>query len=353
MEHSTVLKISIVIPVYNGANYLAQAIRSCLEQTYPPFEILVIDDASTDSGATEAAARAFGDSIRYIRLESNGGVSAALNRGITHMSGDYFAWLSHDDAFEPHRLEQLAHALANARIPSGREHDVFLTNCFVLTDDAMNTLEEHRELDVLTKGMPWNLLKGCFINGCSSLIHRSLLERTGTFDTGLRCAQDLDYWLRAGMKAFYVHVPLLLTRIRIHPAQVTTTKAALLKSEEDEVILRALHRLREAPVSWPEAARAIYGMAIASIVFWSLLEAFYRCVRRYPRSAALCSQMVADPQLRSVSSVASRLIATLLLKLPRMANPVFLSYALARIVAIARTGISARLRIRRIHDAAA
>ena len=74
-------KVSIVIPVYNGANYLGEAIDSALEQTYENIEIIVVNDGSTDDGATREIALSYGDRIRYFEKE-NGGVSSALNLGI-------------------------------------------------------------------------------------------------------------------------------------------------------------------------------------------------------------------------------------------------------------------------------
>ena len=86
--------VSIIIPVYNGSNYLQEAIDSALAQTYPNCEILVINDGSCDEGKTEAIALSYGDRIRYFKKE-NGGVASALNMGIRQMTGEYFSWLSH------------------------------------------------------------------------------------------------------------------------------------------------------------------------------------------------------------------------------------------------------------------
>ena len=94
--------VSIVIPVYNGADYMREAIDSALSQTYPHIEVLVVNDGSTDSGATAAVARSYGDKIRYFE-KKNGGVSSALNYGIRNMQGSYFSWLSHDDVYEKTR----------------------------------------------------------------------------------------------------------------------------------------------------------------------------------------------------------------------------------------------------------
>ena len=98
-------KVSIVIPVYNGANYLREAIDSALEQTYRNTEVIVVNDGSTDGGETEDIAISYGDRIRYFTKE-NGGISTALNLGIQAMSGEYFSWLSHDDVYYPHKIEK-------------------------------------------------------------------------------------------------------------------------------------------------------------------------------------------------------------------------------------------------------
>ena len=106
--------VSIIIPVYNGSNYMREAIDSALAQTYENIEILVVNDGSSDRGRTEAIAKEYGDKIRYIYKE-NGGVSSALNVGIRHMRGEYFSWLSHDDVYTPDKIEKQVEALS--RLP--------------------------------------------------------------------------------------------------------------------------------------------------------------------------------------------------------------------------------------------
>ena len=100
--------VSIVIPVYNGENYLREAIESALSQTYESIEILVVNDGSTDQ--TEQIAGAYGDRIRYF-YKPNGGVASALNLAIREMKGEYFSWLSHDDFDYPEKIELLMKAL--------------------------------------------------------------------------------------------------------------------------------------------------------------------------------------------------------------------------------------------------
>ena len=109
--------VSIIIPVYNGANYLREAIESALGQTYGNCEVLVINDGSNDHGETEREALKFGDRIRYFKKE-NGGVASALNFGIRKMQGEYFSWLSHDDVYSPQKIEKQLEAVLQSGNPA-------------------------------------------------------------------------------------------------------------------------------------------------------------------------------------------------------------------------------------------
>ena len=85
--------VSIAVPVYNGSNYMRDAIDSVLTQTYSNFEVLVINDGSQDGSATEDIAKSYGDRILYFS-KPNGGVASALNRALEESKGEYFCWLS-------------------------------------------------------------------------------------------------------------------------------------------------------------------------------------------------------------------------------------------------------------------
>ena len=97
-------KVSIIIPVYKGKDFMREAIDSALAQTYKNIEIIVVNDGSDDNGVTKKIAESYGNKIRYFEKE-NGGVSTALNLAIDNMTGDYFSWLSHDDRYYPNKIE--------------------------------------------------------------------------------------------------------------------------------------------------------------------------------------------------------------------------------------------------------
>ena len=98
-------KVSIIIPVYNGSNYLDKAIKSALSQTYKNIEVIIINDGSTDNGETRRIALSYSNQVRYYEKE-NERVASALNYGIKKMEGDFFSWLSHDDEYYPKKIEE-------------------------------------------------------------------------------------------------------------------------------------------------------------------------------------------------------------------------------------------------------
>lgn len=207
------MTVSIIIPVYNGANYLREAIDSALAQTYPYCEILVINDGSGDNGATEAIALSYGNKIRYFSKE-NGGVASALNLGIKEMRGRFFSWLSHDDVYLPDKC---------------RSQVIFWQNCsearaVVYSDFDVIDAEGRR-----TTGKPLPTLSSddavyriwgeSFLNGCSMLIPRTLLQEAGGFRQDLSTTQDYDLWLRLAHTASFRHLPDVVLLSRRHAEQ--------------------------------------------------------------------------------------------------------------------------------------
>jgi len=179
--------ISIVIPTYNRAAYLRQAIDSALGQDYPNFEVIVVDDGSTDE--TPQICSEYGDKIRYIR-KKNGGTASALNCGIRNMKGEWFKWLSSDDVLEPHALSSL---LRCANITKSK----VVYSSYKVIDQNNKVISSWTEIKRSHEEFLSVLIKYHIGNGSSILIHKSCFIEVGLFDEKLRVAEDYDWWLRA------------------------------------------------------------------------------------------------------------------------------------------------------------
>ena len=205
-------KVSIVIPVYNGSNFLKEAIDSALAQTYKNIEIIIVNDGSNDKGATEKIAKSYGDKIRYFKKE-NGGVSTALNLGIKKMTGEYFSWLSHDDMYYPNKVERQIEELEKLK----NKRVVLYSNYSLLENKKItDVIFDH---ETLVKKEKYSLLRG-YVNGITPLIPKDIIDEMGYFDAKLRCTQDYEYWHKIQKKYKFVHMEDVLAITRLHPKQV-------------------------------------------------------------------------------------------------------------------------------------
>lgn len=218
--------VSIIIPVFNGSKYMREAIHSALAQTYPNVEILVINDGSTDAGATERIALSYGDRIRYFSKE-NGGVSTALNMGIKQMKGEYFSWLSHDDVYKPEKIQrqmELLETFPRDTILYGG-YELINEKCERIGSVDPGALYNREKLNTPL----YPILRG-LVNGCTLLIHKSHFIRVGIFNPQLKSTQDYDLWFRMFRHATVKFHPGQYVQSRVHSEQGTNT----LPHHEDE-----------------------------------------------------------------------------------------------------------------------
>lgn len=209
-------KVTIVVPVYNGANYMKEAIDSALAQTYKNIEIIVVNDGSNDNGETKKIAESYGNKIRYIEKE-NGGVSTALNLALKEMTGDYFSWLSHDDRYYPNKVEKEVEEIIK------HDKNTIVYSNFDLMDENSNVyLTIHHDHKMLTEKPDYALLRGC-ISGITLLIPKEAMDKYGPFDEELRCVQDYLKWFEMLDTCTFVHMEDVLASSRVHKNQVTNT----------------------------------------------------------------------------------------------------------------------------------
>lgn len=205
-------RVSIIIPVYNGSDYLREAIDSALAQTYPDTEVIVVNDGSDDEGRTGAVAESFGGRIRYFSKE-NGGVSSALNFGIRHMTGEWFAWLSHDDRYSPDRIEndmEVIRSHPGAKITFCQTHYISGKGK-TLRKNSLPVKDISDSRQVFDQG----------VNICSLTIHKTCFEKTGLFDETNRTSQDLIMLLRLSEDFTFFFNDRSIFYSREHPGRDT------------------------------------------------------------------------------------------------------------------------------------
>lgn len=195
-------RVSCVIPVYNGAPFLAESIQSVLSQTLPPLEVIVVDDGSTD--ATPAVAQAFGSQVRYLR-QDNAGPAAARNRGVEVSEGDLIAFQDADDLWHPEKLDRQV-----ARFVARPELDLSIVHIRNFWEDDLS--QEAGELadQELGRARPGYTTQ-------AMMARRSLFDRIGLLDA-TAAHKDAAIWLIKAIQAGAVveTLPDVLVQRRIH-----------------------------------------------------------------------------------------------------------------------------------------
>ena len=193
--------LSIIIPTFNRSELLYRALNSVFMQTYSDYEVIVIDDGSTD-GTAEMLQKNF-TQVRYF-YQSNKGVSASRNKGLELAKGRWIAFLDSDDEWLPHKLEkQISLLKAKPDYKICHTEEIWVRNGV-----RVNQMKKHRK----TGGWIFpQCLPLCVMSPSSILIHHSVFDSIGNFDTSLPACEDYDLWLRitAEYPVLYIEEPLI------------------------------------------------------------------------------------------------------------------------------------------------
>ncbi|RMG97627.1 MAG: glycosyltransferase family 2 protein, partial [Chloroflexi bacterium] len=254
--------ISVIIPTWNSARFLPQALDSVFAQQYEPCEVIVVDDGSTDN--TAVILGAYADRITCIR-QANAGSASARNTGLQHARGEYVVFLDADDWLLPGKLHVQADFL-NTHPEYGMAHSGWF-----LCDEAGNVLqivEPWTEVPDLTLV---NWLKHRPVNLGAFMFRREWLERVGGMDPSLRQSHDVDLVLRlalAGCQAGWVCLPTMAYRRH----RKSTTLAGALQQARCSVAV--IDRFFERPDLPPEVAEMATGTRYYSALWaaWYLLD---------------------------------------------------------------------------------
>jgi glycosyltransferase involved in cell wall biosynthesis len=200
-------QVSVVIPAYNGTSrYLEQAIHSVLAQTYQDYEIIVVDDASTDD--TGALVQRI-PGVRYVRRDRNGGQAAARNTGAQLAQGEYLAFLDQDDLWEPSFLEEVVGALASSTTS-------ILVHCDGYQVDEHNQILEYDAAMKHTGSITQLLRGGHDVATSGSLFRKTPFDEAGGYDARLSIWEDMDLAIRLYRPGLFLHLPKPLYRHRLY-----------------------------------------------------------------------------------------------------------------------------------------
>jgi glycosyltransferase involved in cell wall biosynthesis len=240
-------RVSIIMPVLNGERYINESIESILGQTYQDFELIVVDDGSTDR--TPELIRAFSHrtNLKYVRHAERQGIARSVNDGVRNSSGELIAFLDHDDTWFPNFLEtQVGHLDQHPEV--AMVHSDFQT-----IDADGNVLQPSvaalRDQDARPSGYVFpRLFMDSFIVGDSAVIRKECWEKLGGFDESIRFG-DYLLWMRIARHHRIDYVPKVLTQYRLHAVQ--STQAALVTDpDQASVGVQAIKKILEL---YPEA----------------------------------------------------------------------------------------------------
>lgn len=225
--------VSIVLPTYNGARFIRQSIDSCLRQTYTNFELIIVNDCSTDETPAIIEEYAKADArIKIIHNKVNKKLPGSLNIGFNAASGRYFTWTSDDNYYAPEAIASMVKVLEQ-----NPQADIVYTDYYII-DDRDRILRVMHFNDVNESFHTWEGCGACF------LYKREVHERNGGYDESAFLIEDYDFFLRAIMHSkFYYYKTHELYYYRHHAQSLTSTMAAAVFDVQKITVERRLPKL--------------------------------------------------------------------------------------------------------------
>ena len=281
-------KVSVIIPTYNSSRTIGETLQSVFRQTYSDFEILLINDGSTDN--LMEALKGFQDSRLQILDYENGGLSAARNRGIDRASGDYLIFLDADDLWSSDKLESHVNALDNARKTNPKAGVVY-SWAYFLDDETNACYINHPKLyegDVLSDILGSNFVT----SGSNPMITREAINSVGYFNDDFKGASDWEYWIRLAQQWNYILIP----ERQVFYRQSRTSMSSNIDNMENS----ALQVLKSVFPTLPGDLQSIQATARSNIYFYSAHLYFTRFPgwrRHYKIPKKLLQSVLSDPKI--------------------------------------------------------
>lgn len=237
MELNMIPTVTVILPCYNGARWIVKTIESIQAQTYPNFELLIIDDGSIDCSRRNIESFLRDGRIRYI-YQNNQGFSAALNRGLKESKGEFISFIGQDDLWIPEKLSTQIEYL-NAHKESGIVFsDYYTINLEGKIIESKRTKMPHTNL---RKEIVKRLFLNNFIGFETVLVRRQCFDIAGNFDEQMVGFSDHDLWLRIAGQFNLSYIASFLVKKRSHEFQLSKRKESVLR-DEFLLVEKALHK---------------------------------------------------------------------------------------------------------------
>lgn len=254
--------VSIVLPTYNGAKYIKNSIQSIIAQTYTDWELIVIDDCSTDSTNTIVSEFAKKDKrIKLFKNEKNMRLPASLNIGFSKSKGEYFTWTSDDNLYKPCAIEQLIKTLqenVNIGLVFSRMENIDANGKSKGLSYSPKEIEELHYHNIV---------------GASFMYTRTVYDKIGDYDTNKFLMEDYDYWLRISRVYTIKYLPDVLYQYRQHKGSLTESR--------NKLVLESKIRLLEEELSLTELNTDILRMVYKELAEASFSLNRYAEMKKY------------------------------------------------------------------------
>lgn len=219
-------KISVIIPAYNAENYIEESIKSILNQTFSDFELLILDDASTDNTYSKAAN--FKDSrIRLERNDKNLYIAANRNKGISLANGKYIVWQDADDISYLNRLEEQYSFME-------KQPEVGICGSYLEIFDHKGT-SHIRKYETTDEKVRSTIFRYSPVAQPSAIIRKECFDKVGSYNLDMPPAEDIEMSFRIGQHYKFANIPKPLIRYRVHRQSATYAKLKLIEDNTMKV----------------------------------------------------------------------------------------------------------------------
>lgn len=259
--------VSAIIPTYNSAGFVVEAVQSVLAQTYTNVDAIVVDDGSTDDTIARLSGQ-YGPRIQIVRQEHLG-PAVARNAGLRAAKGEFIGFLDADDLWMPEKIERsLAPLMADPKVgvvyTRVRIHEMDTGRKYLLPQYTLSGM------------MARELFTECYgVNTSTLVVRRAALDAIGGFDEEFFRAQDWDLMVRLAEKVEYAHVPEALTERRLHPASLSVARRDLYAKYNLLVIQKAVKRRPDlyGNIEADALSRAHFRFGMAFYAYYAMREA--------------------------------------------------------------------------------